>query len=62
MIICALVWLLLPVVVAIVLLLTIAAFVVPIIGPLVGVVLAWNSRRWSTADKWIATGLLAVPM
>lgn len=45
--------------IAAVLLLTIGTFALPLIGPFVGVVLAWASRRWSTADKWIATGLWA---
>jgi hypothetical protein len=44
-----------------VLALTAGAVVVPVVGPLVGIVLAWMSRRWTRSEKWIATAIAAVP-
>ncbi len=37
------------------------AFVVPVIGPLVGLALAWSSSRWSEREKTIATAIAVVP-
>jgi hypothetical protein len=31
------------------------AFVLPLVGPLIGIVLVWASRRWTTGQKVIAT-------
>jgi hypothetical protein len=42
--------------------LTVGAFVIPIIGPLLGAALAWASSQWTRAEKWIATALAVVPM
>ena len=33
---------------------------VPIIGPVLGLLLVWLSSRWTTRDKVIATGIMAV--
>jgi len=33
---------------------------VPIVGPLLGLLLVWLSSRWTTRDKAIATALMAV--
>ncbi len=52
-----------PVEVGAVLALTVGAFVLPVIGPLLGLVLVWMSARWAVRDKVIATvlaGLQAV--
>jgi hypothetical protein len=46
--------------IASVLLLTVGGFVVPIIGPIVGLILAWNSRRWSSREKWLATAIMLI--
>ena len=45
-----------------VLALTVGAFVVPILGPLVGAALAWGSSQWTRAEKWIATALAVLPI
>jgi len=37
------------------------AFLVPVIGPAAGLVCAWASDAWTTTEKWVATGLAAVP-
>jgi hypothetical protein len=42
--------------------LTVGAFVIPIIGPLLGAALAWASSQWTRAEKWIATALAVVPI
>jgi hypothetical protein len=42
--------------------LTVGTFVVPIIGPVVGLVLAWASDRWTAREKWIATVLTVLPV
>jgi hypothetical protein len=48
--------------VLVVLLLTVGAFIAPVIGWLVGVVLLWSSAGWRTLDKMLGTvvGPLAV--
>lgn len=38
------------------------SFVLPVIGPLVGLVLAWSSRRWTDGEKTIATVIATVPV
>ncbi|MEQ3554996.1 hypothetical protein WIS52_31415 [Pseudonocardia nematodicida] len=46
------------------LLLMLGGFVVPILGWVAGVVMLWNSPRWSDEDKWLGTlvwpGVIAV--
>ena len=42
------------------LLLTVGAFVLPLIGPLLGLVFVWLSTLWSTRDKIIATVIVVV--
>jgi hypothetical protein len=46
--------------IAAVVLLCIGGFIVPFVGPIVGLILAWISPAWSTAEKWVATGLALV--
>lgn len=46
--------------IAAVVLLCIGGFIVPFVGTIVGLVLAWISPAWSTAEKWVATGLALV--
>jgi hypothetical protein len=43
--------------VAAVLLLSVGGVALPVVGPLVGLVIAWTSRRWTAAQKAVATGL-----
>jgi len=49
-----------------VLFLTAGAILLPVIGPVVGLVFAWGSRQWTTNEKAIATaivlGILMVPV
>jgi uncharacterized membrane protein len=45
-----------------VLALTVGTFVLPIVGPLVGIVLVWGSTRWTRREKGIATVLTALPV
>jgi uncharacterized membrane protein len=45
-----------------VLALTVGTFVMPIVGPLVGIVLVWGSTRWTRREKGIATVLTALPV
>jgi hypothetical protein len=47
--------------VAAVLLLTVGLFVVPVVGPLVGIVLAWTSPRWTRREKTVATVWAVLP-
>jgi hypothetical protein len=42
-----------------ILLLTVGAFVLPVIGPIVGLIFVWASRNWTRGDKWVATVLAA---
>ncbi len=48
--------------IAAVLLLGPGAVLLPVLGPMVGAALAWTSRRWSTRDKAVATGIAVVPV
>jgi uncharacterized membrane protein len=52
--------------IAAVLLLAVGAFVVPVVGPAVGLVCAWFSDQWTRAEKWVATAIaslgLALPV
>jgi MFS family permease len=42
--------------------LTAGTFLVPVLGPLVGLVMAWVSDRWSRKEKVIATALTVAPV
>ena len=42
--------------------LTVGTFLLPIIGPVVGLVLAWASERWTSREKWVATFLTVLPV
>jgi uncharacterized membrane protein len=35
--------------------LLIAGIVIPVVGPLAGLICAWASSAWTTAEKWVAT-------
>lgn len=48
--------------IAAVLLLTAGTVVVPVVGPLVGLVLAWVSERWTRREKVVATVLTMLPV
>lgn len=43
--------------VAAVLLLSLGNFVLPVIGPIAGLICAWASVAWTTREKWIATAI-----
>jgi uncharacterized membrane protein len=43
-----------------ILLLTVGAFLLPVVGPAIGLVLVWLSTRWTTREKLIATGIVVV--
>lgn len=51
-----------PLEIAAVALLAAGAFVLPIIGPIAGLVCVWISTAWTTTEKWIATALTLVPV
>ncbi len=42
--------------------LTVGAFLLPVVGPLVGLVLAWVSVRWTRSEKVVATVLTLLPV
>jgi hypothetical protein len=42
---------------AAVFLLAAGALLLPVVGPLVGMVLVWTSREWTHREKWIATAI-----
>jgi len=48
--------------VAAILLLAIGGLALPIVGPVVGLALAWMSDRWTTAERLVATVLAVVPL
>jgi hypothetical protein len=48
--------------VAAVVLLAVGGLALPIVGPVVGLVLAWLSDRWATAQRLVATVLAVVPL
>ena len=48
--------------VAAVLLLAIGGLALPVVGPVVGLALAWMSDRWTTAERLVATVLAVVPL
>ena len=43
-------------------LLSLGSFVAPVIGPFVGLALAWSSPRWTQREKTIATVLALLPL
>lgn len=43
-----------------ILLLTVGAVLLPIIGPLLGLIFVWASAQWSTRQKLIATAIVVV--
>ncbi|HEY7847787.1 MAG TPA: hypothetical protein VIC83_06310 [Candidatus Limnocylindria bacterium] len=49
-----------------ILFLSVGAVFLPVVGPLIGLVLVWMSRAWTTRQKWVATiiavVLLVVPV
>ncbi len=42
--------------------LTVGMFLVPVVGPVVGIVLVWVSARWTRKEKWVATALTTLPV
>jgi hypothetical protein len=48
--------------VAAVLLLAIGGLALPVVGPVVGLALAWLSDRWTTAQRLVATVLAVAPL
>ena len=42
------------------LLLTVGYFVLPLVGPIVGLVLVWLSTRWTNRQKSIVTAIVVV--
>lgn len=48
--------------VAAVVLLVAGPFVLWVVGPLVGLVLAWASQRWTRREKLVATGIWLLPL
>jgi len=36
--------------------------VLPVLGPLLGLILAWTSPRWTRSEKIVATGLTFLPL
>lgn len=45
---------------AAILFLTVGAVLLPIIGPIIGIVLVWASSQWTTRQKWIATAIVLI--
>ena len=48
--------------VATVLLLAVGGLAVPVLGPVVGLVMAWFSDRWTTLDRLVAVVLTVLPL
>jgi hypothetical protein len=42
--------------------LTVGTFVVPVVGPIAGLALAWTSTRWSRREKIVASVLTFLPL
>lgn len=42
--------------------LTVGAVILPIIGPLIGLVFVWGSTQWTTRQKLVATAIVVVLM
>jgi len=49
-----------PVEVLAILLLTVGAVFLPVVGPLIGLILVWMSGEWTTREKWVATLIVVV--
>jgi uncharacterized membrane protein len=45
---------------AAILFLTVGAILLPVVGPLIGIVLVWLSTTWTTGQKWIASVIVVV--
>jgi hypothetical protein len=45
---------------AAILFLTVGAVFLPVVGPLIGVALAWMSAAWTTRQKWVATLIVVI--
>ena len=43
-----------------ILLLTVGAVFLPVVGPLIGLILVWMSGEWTTREKWVATLIVVV--
>jgi uncharacterized membrane protein len=43
-----------------ILLLTVGAIFLPIVGPMIGLLLVWISTEWTTPQKWVATGIVLI--
>ena len=43
-----------------ILLLTVGAFLLPVVGPALGLIFVWLSTQWNTRDKLIATAIAVV--
>ena len=48
--------------IAAVALLSVGTFTLPVVGPIVGLALLWNSQRWTSREKTIATVLACLPL
>jgi hypothetical protein len=46
--------------IAAVLLLSVGSFVLPVVGPVAGLVCAWLSPAWTTSEKWVATAICSL--
>lgn len=42
--------------------LTVGTFLLPVVGPAVGIVLVWVSQRWTRGEKTVATVLTVLPV
>jgi hypothetical protein len=47
--------------IAAVVVLGVGSFIAPVVGPLVGLVLAWSSARWTVQEKVVTTVMTLVP-
>jgi len=47
--------------IATVILLGVGAVVIPILGPLVGLILLWSSSQWTRRQKWTGTAITVLP-
>lgn len=43
-----------------ILLLTLGAYFLPIVGPMIGLLFVWLSNEWTTRQKWVATAIVVV--
>lgn len=44
------------------LLLSLGAFLAPVVAPIIGLLLLWHSRGWPRPDKGAATAVVALPI